>query len=88
MASLSRPDVVEGELESGVLDRGLVLTGSGWKRCSSEFEEGSYRLKRFCCCVQILLNGKSEVDKKANRETIGEIERRRKGGKGEEETLP
>lgn len=41
VASLSRPDVVEEELRNGVLDRGLVLTGSGWKRCSSEFEERS-----------------------------------------------
>lgn len=41
VASLSRPDVVEGESESGVPDRGLVLTGSDWKRCSSEFEERS-----------------------------------------------
>jgi hypothetical protein len=41
VASLSRPDVVVEESKSGVLDRGLVLTGSDWKRCSSEFEERS-----------------------------------------------
>jgi hypothetical protein len=37
--------------------------------------------------VQILFNGKSEVEKKASRETIGEIQKRRKEEKEKKKRL-